>query len=171
MIHSDNINDKNCMIRILIISVILTILSFILVSGICELIAYCQTNPSGFSGDKFGRTPEEFFRMRIFINFCYAGIIIFPAYLISLPFLYLFVGPKVGKIAYLYAPINSALLSVLLYAGKIDELGNLIIRGNFLLAHFIIVISYFICSHMLMTLLLPSSNLRHWGTTSSEQQK
>lgn len=147
-------------VPILFIAVILTILSFMAVSGVYGWIEYCRIDPSTFSGDKFGRTPEKFYEMRKFFMICYTCIIVFPAYCISLPFLYYFTGSKAGEKVYLYILIFSVIFSWLFSSEKISDLTIQIIGITALPIDFIFAICYFSCSHMLMSLLLPKSNLR-----------
>jgi len=148
------------LVWVLIISAAIVMFSFILSSSACELIGYLQSDPDSFVGDKWGRTPAEFYSMRTFTTVCYSVIIVFPALLISMPFFHILIGYNTGKIVYYVQAIFSVILGVLCSSNKITELSALLPGGNFLTVHFFIILSYFSCTIFIMALLFPSSKLR-----------
>ncbi len=140
--------------------VIVIILSFVLTSIIYETIEYFSIVSGLFSGDKFGQTPKEFYKMRILTMVCYCGLVVYPAYQLSILFFHVFIGYKAGKIVYLYQIIFSVLLASAYIKGTINELSIYIASGNFLDVHCGIVFCYFSLGFILISLLLPASKLR-----------
>jgi hypothetical protein len=157
------INSKvEKIILVLSVSIATVVLSFALGSFICESIEYLQSDPKLFSGDKWGKSPEEFHGMRVFTAIFYCAVIVFPSFLMSWPFFHVLIGYNISKKVFYIQAVFSLILAFLYCNNIINELSNWATGGNFLKIHFIIVFCYFICSLTTMSLLLPSSNLKEY---------
>ena len=157
-----NSKAKNKLTMVLFVSITTVIFSFILCSSVYELIGYLQSDPKLFIGDKWGYSPEEFYSMRILIATSYCLIIVFPSFLISRIFYYILIGCDKQNIVFYIQAIFTVILGFLYSSNKVNELSVWITGGNFLKVHFIIIFCYFICITIIMSLLLPSSNLRKY---------